>query len=189
MTKPVPQPGWYPDPSGAGGQRYFDGAKWTAYAPPPPPQPSIVINNNNALNTSPAVLVASGPNHALHLILTLLTCGMWLPVWLIFTVVAHGRRVRPTGQSSKTPLVIGGVLGGMFLLGLVGQYPIASVPLAALAGLGYLGYRAYERAVERRTEQAKIAARADTQHRATMSGDPSGLYGQYPPPPMPGEQA
>lgn len=29
-------PGWYPDPSGAPGQRYFDGTNWTVTAPPPP---------------------------------------------------------------------------------------------------------------------------------------------------------
>jgi len=28
MTQPTP-PGWYPDPSGAPGQRYFDGVNWT----------------------------------------------------------------------------------------------------------------------------------------------------------------
>ncbi len=28
MTQPTP-PGWYPDPSGAPGQRYFDGENWT----------------------------------------------------------------------------------------------------------------------------------------------------------------
>lgn len=28
MTTPLP-PGWYPDPSGAPAQRYFDGTKWT----------------------------------------------------------------------------------------------------------------------------------------------------------------
>jgi TM2 domain-containing protein/uncharacterized protein DUF2510 len=29
MTVPLPAPGWYPDPSGVPGQRYFDGASWT----------------------------------------------------------------------------------------------------------------------------------------------------------------
>lgn len=28
-----PAPGWYPDPGGTGGQRYWDGQQWTAYAP------------------------------------------------------------------------------------------------------------------------------------------------------------
>jgi hypothetical protein len=28
---PSPPPGWYPDPSGAPDQRYFDGARWTEH--------------------------------------------------------------------------------------------------------------------------------------------------------------
>jgi hypothetical protein len=41
----TPPAGWYPDPSGSGRQRYFDGANWTEnYAPtaaaPPPVRPS-----------------------------------------------------------------------------------------------------------------------------------------------------
>ncbi|MGO8852570.1 MAG: DUF2510 domain-containing protein [Mycobacterium sp.] len=35
-------PGWYPDPSGPPGQRYWDGSNWTEHrvaAPPPPPTP------------------------------------------------------------------------------------------------------------------------------------------------------
>lgn len=42
MTQPTP-PGWYPDPSGAPGQRYFDGKDWTehrAAAQPPAAPPS-----------------------------------------------------------------------------------------------------------------------------------------------------
>lgn len=185
MTMPTPQPGWYPDPSGTG-HRYFDGTAWTApHVPPPPPPPSIIINN--AVHTTPTVVVDSGPNHALHLILTLLTCGMWLPVWVIVTVVAHSRRAGVTGPSSKTAAVIGAVLGGLILLGLVAQHPVALIPLAVLAGVGYLGYRGYERAVERKAEQARIAARAEAEHRAFMRGDESGIYGQYPPPPPPGQ--
>jgi len=32
----APQPGWYPDPSGAPGQRYWDGQQWTEVARPGP---------------------------------------------------------------------------------------------------------------------------------------------------------
>jgi hypothetical protein len=187
MTRPTPLPGWYPDPSGTPGQRYWDGRQWTHHAPLP--QPSIAINNN--VGTPAPVVFITGPNHALHLILTVFTCGLWLPIWLLIVAVAGHSRVRVAGQSSNTPLVIGGVIGALVLLGLVVEHPIALIPLAALAGLGYLGYRAYERAVERRAEQARIAARADTEHRAFMSGDPSAMYGQYPPlypPPFPPDE-
>jgi hypothetical protein len=34
MNTPItPQPGWYPDPSGVAGQRYWDGQKWTTAVP------------------------------------------------------------------------------------------------------------------------------------------------------------
>jgi hypothetical protein len=112
---------------------------------------------------------------------------VWLPIWLIVAVVGHSR-VRVAGQSSNTPLIIGGVIAALVLLGLVAEHPIALIPLAALAGLGYLGYRAYERAVERRAEQTRLAARADSEHQAIMSGDPSAMYGQYPPPPQTPDQ-
>lgn len=32
-------PGWYPDPNGGGGQRYFDGTNWGPTAPPPTSAP------------------------------------------------------------------------------------------------------------------------------------------------------
>lgn len=54
MTTPA---GWYPDPSGASGQRYFDGAEWTDHHTPPaaaapatlsapPPAPAPAKRNN-----------------------------------------------------------------------------------------------------------------------------------------------
>ena len=44
MTQPPPPPGWYPDPDGVGGTRWWNGQGWTdhvqqAAAPPPPPPP------------------------------------------------------------------------------------------------------------------------------------------------------
>jgi hypothetical protein len=37
MTSQQPAPGWYPDPGGGPGQRYWDGQQWQA--PPPVPAP------------------------------------------------------------------------------------------------------------------------------------------------------
>lgn len=41
----------------------------------------------------PTVVVQhTGPNHVLHFILTLLTSGLWLPVWLIVTLMAGNKK-------------------------------------------------------------------------------------------------
>src|SRR5206468_1492335 len=41
VTQPPPPPGWYPDPAGTPGTRWWDGQGWTDHvqqaAPPPPP--------------------------------------------------------------------------------------------------------------------------------------------------------
>jgi uncharacterized protein YxjI len=44
MSAPPPPPGWYPDPAGSSGTRWWDGQGWTGHvqqaAPPPPPGPA-----------------------------------------------------------------------------------------------------------------------------------------------------
>lgn len=79
MTAPQ---GWYPDPSGMPGQRYFDGQDWTAHYTPAPPQP--VYQN-------PYVVVNRGSDHTFHLLMTLFTCGLWLPVWIVMEIVSASK--------------------------------------------------------------------------------------------------
>ena len=40
MTTPPTPAGWYPDPDGSGGQRYWDGSAWTEHRPPATPGPA-----------------------------------------------------------------------------------------------------------------------------------------------------
>ncbi|WP_078344726.1 DUF2510 domain-containing protein [Mycobacteroides chelonae] len=83
MTQPGAAPGWYPTPDG--GQRYFDGVQWTQHVVPPA-----------ARLVAPTVIVNQGPNHLLHLILTLLTCGLWIPVWIIIAIISASGGNRQT---------------------------------------------------------------------------------------------
>lgn len=71
--------GWYPDPSGDGGYRWFDGQHWHMNAPQ---------------QHFPQTVIVKGPNHALHAVLTLFTFGLWLPVWIIVTIA--GSKVQVT---------------------------------------------------------------------------------------------
>jgi hypothetical protein len=70
-----PPPGGYPPPQG--------------YGPPPPPQP---WGYGPPLQPQVVVIQAPTPrapfNHLLHLVITLCTCGLWLPVWIILAI-AH----------------------------------------------------------------------------------------------------
>ncbi|WP_301324561.1 hypothetical protein, partial [Actinomadura rupiterrae] len=59
----------------------------TPPAPPPPaphPHPSVPP-------PAPRPGGLDNTTHALHLILTLVTCGLWIPVWIVHAVVASNR--------------------------------------------------------------------------------------------------
>ncbi|AFM54922.1 structural protein [Mycobacterium phage Astro] len=70
MTNPAP--GWYPDPAGTNQPRYWDGKKWVG-------EPTTVPVKTN---------------HALHLLLTILTFWMfggWLWVWILVAIANHNK--------------------------------------------------------------------------------------------------
>ena len=57
MTTPPTPAGWYPDPDGSGGQRYWDGSTWTEHRSPAAPasaelpgteQPTVVVPTRSA---------------------------------------------------------------------------------------------------------------------------------------------
>ena len=65
-----PPAGWYPNASGV--QQWWDGSQWTNhFAPTAPPQ--VVVQQGRVYKTS----------HGVHLFLTLITFGLWAPVWIV----------------------------------------------------------------------------------------------------------
>ena len=103
-------PGWYPDPSGAPGQRYFDGADWTEARQAAPLRPVLPDAERSALldravaeavarggriesRTAFQAVIVNGKqvNNVLHVLLFLFTCGLWLFVWL-FLLVSGGEK-------------------------------------------------------------------------------------------------
>jgi hypothetical protein len=101
MTQPAIPAGWYPDPDNTTGYRYgsapslryFDGVVWTDDRAPmqrrPRQAPMPPMNIVNQVHAAPTIIVSGGTNHGLHLLLTVLTCGLWLPVWIIVAVTGR----------------------------------------------------------------------------------------------------
>jgi hypothetical protein len=204
MTTPA---GWYPDPSGQPGQRYFDGQRWTKHFTPTPPP--IVQAPAPAPSVAVAVSTGGGTSHALHAVLTLLTCGLWLPIWILVAIFDSGRGgsavaiggvgggagggVSVGGASrSRTslPVAIGGVFVGLVVLGVAVDHPWLFIPLFLLAGAGGFFFWKQKTAKEARELELReqyrrdvVANRADYEDELWHEDDPRGTYGRYPPPP------
>lgn len=103
-SPPVVPAGWYPDPDNTRGvmyggvpsMRYFDGTQWTEHRSPMQrqqqrqlyPQQPIFIQQN--VVAPPVVVHNSGGSSSmagLHLLLTIFTCGLWLPIWIIIEII------------------------------------------------------------------------------------------------------
>lgn len=202
--------GWFPDPSDPTIQRYFDGVAWTSHTLPveisaPPsmsatvPQQQVVVNNT--IGSQPVVTVSSGPNHALHLILTLMTCGFWLPIWIIVSI--FGRRVDVLGDASRvTTETPNRRVNPWLIAAAIFMFPFAVTAISVLdyrpalmgvfwlfvvASVVFIISRVNAERKRRQHNIARIATRADTQHNETLRGDPHGTYGLFPPAVDPGQ--
>lgn len=83
---PVSGPGVYQWHTAAGPQAGPYPPGYDARYGPPYPYGTINAPNVVVMPSRPGV------NHPLHLVLTLLTCGLWAPVWIVMAIVEAARR-------------------------------------------------------------------------------------------------
>lgn len=69
--------------------RWWDGQAWTQHtAPPPPIYPYIRQQRWTAVGMS-------GPEHGVNCLATVMTCGLWLPIWVIGRIMRGRQRYVP----------------------------------------------------------------------------------------------
>jgi hypothetical protein len=113
-----PEPGWYPDPSGAPMQRWWDGQQWTAFAwAATPAGPDISVTGRKTNGLAIASLVCS--------IAGLFTFGISAVAGIIFGFVARSQIRQSAGMQAGDGMAIAGIIVGLamaalFLLGLIG---------------------------------------------------------------------
>lgn len=87
----APPPGWYPVPGTRPVQRWWDGAAWSGpeyplHTPTPPQSqpPALIVNPDRGPRISETPKRTS---HTFHLVMSIITLGLWLPVWGIVWLV------------------------------------------------------------------------------------------------------
>lgn len=111
MGQPFAPAGWYPDPSGAPGQRYFDGLDWTQQRLAEPARQGLSdTERSDILDRAVMMAVSRGGrveyrsqfqativwgqpvNNVLHVLLMIFTCFLWAIVWLFIASSGGERR-------------------------------------------------------------------------------------------------
>jgi hypothetical protein len=105
MTRPAPEPGFYPDPAGGPARRWWNGTSWTDHYEPPQSQPArftvhygfallAVLSLMATLFFGLPMLVAAGHHTdepgaggaAVFALLWLGWGGMWTLIWAAFAL-------------------------------------------------------------------------------------------------------
>lgn len=80
-TSTLAPAGWYDD--GHGAMRWWDGYQWTAATMDPRP----AAHTNLYVGSAVAQRRLYKTSHGFHLLMTIFTLGLWLPVWIIVGIV------------------------------------------------------------------------------------------------------
>lgn len=108
VSGPIPA-GWYPDPAGGEGKRWWDGRTWTANVQEPeatPPPPSFG-------NYVPVELRAGRPIAIAEAGIAYTRASWWIagsPLWLVVPQAALVELVNALAPQAQGSLVLGGVL-------------------------------------------------------------------------------
>lgn len=101
-TAPVaPAPGWYDDPEVPKAQRWWNGSEWGAptaedrqYALAARVAHWVKWGYRPESQTPEQAVLVTGrrPNHILHVILSVITLGLWLVVWFLVACFSGEKR-------------------------------------------------------------------------------------------------
>jgi hypothetical protein len=61
--------------------RYWDGSGWTEHRRAATPLAAATVVNNVQVRGG------GGSDAGVHLILTILTCGAWIPIWILIEII------------------------------------------------------------------------------------------------------
>jgi uncharacterized RDD family membrane protein YckC len=116
VTSTGPGPGWYPDPGGSGGQRYFDGTAWTEHWVPPaaPPPVPPMAPHGIAPYSAPPYSGYGPPGYGAYP-----GYGAWAPPWKgaqLGRPAAGAGALADPGRRLAAWLLDGLLLSGVFVI-------------------------------------------------------------------------
>lgn len=152
----APPPGWYADPAGGGGQRWWDGTAWSQLVTPASP--------TSGLAAAPARPTDDGtPGYAI----ASLVCGITAvgPVAIGFGVAALRQLRRgPEGRGGKGFAIAGLVLGTLWTLALAALITLAA--MGALDSVNEDDFTGEQRQVAQVLDDVEDAYNEDDEERA-----------------------
>lgn len=96
-------PGWYPDPSGDGTQRYWDGNAWGPSAPPPAPPTTPPLLPGQSAGVQVPVLPPLPPKKGGRLKPLLLVGGLLFLAWLVVPSGKDGGKTAELATATSAP--------------------------------------------------------------------------------------